>query len=184
MNLFKRSVLAGLKSKTFGNAIYFFDKEDVVVIAHDGKLTYTVRKDYGSEGYCLITEIAPRKSITCDVGNLNNMFIIPEIEKRQDARLLKKVEDGNLCAKEYPETIFEIRDYGLLDLPNFEGCNFSKSKINVLATNPQGEYYEISFVVGEGVKACDGNPKGEIPDAYHFKPLGTLVSERELHIQL
>lgn len=52
MNLFKKSVLAGLKSKTFGNATYFFDKEDVVVIVHDdGKLTYTVRKGYGNEGY-------------------------------------------------------------------------------------------------------------------------------------
>lgn len=184
MNTFE-AVFAKLKSKKFGSYTYYFDKkgEGVAVIEHDGKLTYVIHDGNQGKKYILCTEIVQGKSSTCQVDP-KHLYIVPDIHNRSDAVFLGVNGTGTEASGEHPESVFQVVNYGILDDEKFSGALLSGSKINVAVENAQCEVYQVGFIVGEGVRSCDGNPHGEVENAYHFTPIGTMVTDDVAYIQL
>lgn len=173
MSLF-RGIASTLPSKQFGEDIYYFDKKDHGIVAiqqSNGSFTYVVRTSLEPNKTCMITELPDGSHVKCQL-NLKDIFIIPNIQTRSDVSLLKKSEGLFTPACLNPEVVFEVVDYGLLTRDNFRGALMSRARICVAVTNSQRNVYEICMTVGEGVKGCDGNPFGEITDAYKFTLVG------------
>ena len=164
--------------------IFYFDRRlPNCVIAIEGiekhSLTY-ILEDKRENKMILSTQMEDNKTITTDV-DLNQIFIIPEIDRRQDTVYVKQKRQcypGNLN----PPCIFQIINYGALTDPNMKGCNFSESSVIVLAENSRAQVYKIGFIVGKGVICGDGNPRGTIKGAYQFKTPLIIRNGRNIQI--
>lgn len=134
----------------------------------------------------LTTEIEEGYSIRVPI-EMRKLFIIPEISRRTDAKLIHKcstTREKYELAKKFPESIFIVADYGIIQKPIFKGCNFSNSLVDIAIQKFDGEVYSISFKVGDGVHGCDKIVDGSIPNSYTMNPIGIMGKNEKLIISI
>ena len=151
--------------------IFYFDRNfPDCIIAIEGKEQHTITyilEDKKANKMILSTQLGNSKTITTNV-DLNQIFIVPEIYKREDTVLVKQKKQyypGNLN----PPCIFQVTNFGVLTDPKMKGCDYSESRVIVFVENSQAQVYQIGFVVAKGVICGDGKPRGKIDGAYQFK---------------
>ena len=164
------SIIADLPTKEVGDNKLYFDREskEVVAIEQRDKLSYVVMTK--SNEAKVMSELLDGLKGSCIV-NLQDFFVIPEIEQRKDSEFLSHRELPEPCQL-FCSCIFEVINYGVLTMENFKGAILDKAKIDVAVLNGHGSIYQVSMIVADGVRGCDGNPHGSIPNAYKIKPIG------------
>ena len=169
-------IIADLPSKQFGNTTLYFDKDgqEVVAIDQSEKITYAVIDKNNKVN--IITAMIDGVRLSCAVDS-KDIFVIPQIQDRLDITFLTEETDMDEYANQQCDLLYEVVNYGMLDWPNFRGALFSRAKINVAVMNPQGEVYQICMTVGEGVRGCDGNPHGDIDEAYKIRAIGRFLED-------
>lgn len=180
-------VVAGLESKEFGDEKFYFDKQGYVVAiehGHGENFSYVVY-DSKADGMFLYTEVKKEHTLMVPI-DMRKFFIIPEINKRDDAELIhESATDGyENIVQETPKSIFLIVDFGIIADPKYKGCNFSNSLVKVAVQNWQGKVYSISFKVEEGVRGCDENLKGNIPNAFSMNSMAIKNKKGTLTIKI
>ena len=162
---------------------FFLDKtfnQPIVIEDHETKSITYIHYNQDVQKTYICTKVNDG-TVTKEVF-LKNVFIIPDIDDREDAKLVKQGQTAfpNMLV---PDIIFEVINYGLLFDPNFVGSNFSESRIKVLVQNSLGAIYQITMTVGKDVVSGDGKPSGKIEHAYKFKTPLFITQEGELMIQ-
>lgn len=167
-------ITSKLSSKEFEDEKLYFDKNGkVCLIESKNRITYPCVEN---GEYVLHTELLVGKTITVPQPNgLNNLFIIPGIDKRDDIELMNEgLKEYSFPVSELPECLFEVVSYGLAEDPMFKGVLMSRSIINVAVENSIQRIYQIKMTLGEGVRSGDGNPFGDIKDAYKLTSLCSI----------
>lgn len=176
MNIFKL-ITSNLASKEFEDEKLYFDKNgNVCFIEHQNRVSYVFLRN---GKYELATELLVGRTISCPLlKGIDSIFIIPGIETRDDTKLLEEGQKEYFFpASELPHSLFEVVNFGIAEDQIFKGCYLSRSIIKVAVQNPTGRTFEISMTLADGVRSCDGNPHGEIKNAYKLVSACTISGD-------
>ena len=179
-------VIKQLPSKRFGDNITLYfdkDKEHVVLIEVDDTYTYLVENE-DDNSFTLKNEIDSGVCVDCTVDP-ERIWVVPELMLIQGAEEIDHGPIKNKATELIPSIVYELRSYTILEQPQFKGSLFSNSLIKVIMTNGEGKVFAVPFIVGEGVRGCDGNPEGRIMgEAYTFSQLGSFSQKGTLVVKL